>query len=161
MSAKPLKRLRHRLTRLSQVGLREHRLRAEATLRLVAARVALATIPFPRIARAMGGFVAPQQARERIGVVPPSAEKQALAREIGWAVTRAADHVPFAAVCLPQAMAARTMLQKRGVVSVMHFGTRRGAALTLDAHAWVDVGPVEVTGYPLDSDFTEIACLIA
>lgn len=156
-----LKILRHRARRLSQVGLREHRLLAEATLRLLAARIALATIPFPRLARRMGGFVAPQQARDAASLAPPTPAQQALAQDIGWAVTRAARHLPFDAVCLPQAMAARAMLHKRGVFSVMHFGTALGETIGLAAHAWVDAGPVEVTGYPVADGFTEVACLTA
>jgi hypothetical protein len=31
-------------------------------------------------------------------------------------------------VCLPQAMAARVMLERRGVSSVLHFGAARGQA---------------------------------
>jgi hypothetical protein len=46
----------------------------------------------------------------------------AVAREIGWAVTTGARHVPFRAVCLPQALAARMMLKRRRVPSVIHFG---------------------------------------
>jgi hypothetical protein len=41
----------------------------------------------------------------------------------------------------------------------MHFGTAKGEALTLSAHAWLDAAGVEVTGYPLDGSFAEIACL--
>jgi len=56
-------------------------------------------------------------------------------------------------------MAARAMLDRRGVRSVIHFGTARGEALTLSAHAWLDAAGVEVTGYPLDQRYAEIACL--
>ena len=80
--------------------------------------------------------------------------------EIGWAVTRAARYVPFRAVCLPQAMAARVMLRRRGVASVMHFGAAKGEAKPFDAHAWLDAAGVEVTGYPLANGFAEIACFV-
>ena len=68
-------------------------------------------------------------------------------------MTRAARHVPFKAVCLPQAMAARVMLKRRGVASVMHFGAARGQEKPLDAHAWLDAAGVEVTGYPVAKQF--------
>ncbi|MGC2124057.1 MAG: lasso peptide biosynthesis B2 protein, partial [Xanthobacteraceae bacterium] len=83
-----------------------------------------------------------------------------LAEEIGWAVTRAARYVPFRAVCLPQAMAARVMLKRRGVASVMHFGAAKGTEKPLDAHAWLDAAGVEVTGYPVAKNFAEIACFV-
>jgi hypothetical protein len=75
-------------------------------------------------------------------------------------VTRSARYVPFKAVCLPQAMAARVMLKRRGVASVLHFGAARGQAKPFDAHAWLDADGVEVTGYPAAKDFTEIACFV-
>lgn len=153
------KRLRHRLRRLAQVGPREHGLLIEATLALLSARIVIALVPFPRVARRLGGFVAPHHALAKAAEHRPSPKDQALARDIGWAVTRAARHIPFKAVCLPQAMAAHAMLKKRGIFGVIHFGTARGAALTLQAHAWLDVGAVEVTGYPVGPELTEIACL--
>lgn len=148
---------RHRLNRTRQVAHRERLLLAEAVWHLAAARVQLATQPFPRIARRLGGFVTPLQARA--SHEPASPDDEAVAAMVGWAVTRAARHVPFGAVCLPQAMAAKAMLARRGIPGVIHFGTRRGEALSLAAHAWLDAAGVEVTGYPLEDSFTEIACI--
>jgi hypothetical protein len=153
------KLLRHRLNRTRQVDNGDRLLLAEATLRLAAARVQLATQPFPRIARRLGGFITPAQARATSESEMLTADEQAIAAKIGWAVTRAARHVPFGAVCLPQAMAAKAMLARRGIGSVMHFGTMRGEKLSLAAHAWLDASGVEVTGYPIEASFTEIACI--
>lgn len=80
-------------------------------------------------------------------------------------MTWAARHVPFNAVCLPQAMAARIMLKRRGVDSVLHFGARIGQNKIgpdkpIDAHAWLDAAGVEVTGYPVANTFAEIACFV-
>jgi hypothetical protein len=75
-------------------------------------------------------------------------------------VTRAARYVPFRAVCLPQAMAARLMLKRRGIASTMHFGAAKGEAKPLDAHAWLDAAGVEVTGFPVAEKFAEIACFV-
>jgi len=152
------KRWRHRATRARQIDHRERLLLAEAIWALAAARFRLATQPFPRIARELGGFTTPALARAGADRAP-SAEDQATAAKIGWAVTRAARHVPFGAVCLPQAMAAKAMLARRGIASVMHFGTMRGETLSLAAHAWLDAAGVEVTGYPVEARFTEIACI--
>jgi hypothetical protein len=152
------KRWRHRATRARQIDHRERLLLAEAIWALAAARIRLATQPFPRIARALGGFTTPAQVRAQESRVL-SAEDQATAAKVGWAVTRAARHVPFGAVCLPQAMAAKAMLARRGIASVMHFGTMRGETLSLAAHAWLDAAGVEVTGYPVEPRFTEIACI--
>jgi hypothetical protein len=95
----------------------------------------------------------------------PPPPRPLVAEEVGWAVTRAARHVPFNAVCLPQAMAARIMLKRRGVDSVLHFGARIGQDKIgrdkpIDAHAWLDAAGVEVTGYPVANTFAEIACFV-
>jgi hypothetical protein len=57
-------------------------------------------------------------------------------------------------------MAARVMLKRRGVQSVMHFGAAKGTDKPLDAHAWLDAAGVEVTGYPVAAGFAEIACFV-
>ena len=69
-------------------------------------------------------------------------------------------YVPFKAVCLPQAMAARIMLGRRGVASVLHFGAAKGKDRPIDAHAWLDAAGVEVTGYPVAAQFAEVACFV-
>jgi hypothetical protein len=153
------KMLRHRVNRARQVDNRQRLLLAEAIWTLAAARFQLATQPFPRIARKLGGFTTPALARAAVAGGVPSADDQAIALKVGWAVTRAARHVPFGAVCLPQAMAAKAMLSRRGIPSIMHFGTMRGEKLSLSAHAWLDAAGVEVTGYPVEARLTEIACI--
>jgi len=154
-----LRLIRRLLLRFRQVGARRRVLLAEAALCLAAARLALIFIPFPHLARRLGDFVPPNDPRALRAKVPVDAGAP-LAQEIGWAVTRAARYLPFKAVCLPQAMAARVMLERRGVESVMHFGAARGAEKPLDAHAWLDAAGVEVTGYPVAANFAEIACFV-
>lgn len=152
------RRMRRGLVRFRQVGGRERSLVVEAVVCLALARLALALIPFPRIARRLGDLVPPSDPRARRAGLQASGAN--VAREVGWAVTRAARYVPFEAVCLPQAMAARIMLKRRGVESVMHFGAARGEDKPIDAHAWLDAAGVEVTGYPVAAGFSEIACFV-
>ena len=151
--------IRRKLRRFAQVGSRRRALLIEAVFWLAAARLALIFIPFPRLARRLGDFVPPSDPRALRAKVPVEGEAT-LAAEIGWAVTRAARYLPFKAVCLPQAMAARVMLKRRGVKSVMHFGAAKGEEKPLDAHAWLDAAGVEVTGYPVAKNFAEIACFV-
>jgi hypothetical protein len=150
--------IRRLLVRFRQVGPRGRALVAEAVLCLMLARLALIFVPFPKLARRLGRFVPPEEAR-RLAPAPVAPHAQ-WAADIGWAVTRAARYVPFQAVCLPQAMAARFMLARRGVASTMHFGAARGEDKPLDAHAWLDAAGVEVTGYPVANKFAEIACFV-
>jgi len=155
-----LRSIRRLLLRFRQVGNRRRALLAEAMVCLLAARLALVFIPFPRLARHLGTFVPPTDARVAAAQTATGQDQVQRAEEIGWAVTRAAHYVPFKAVCLPQAMAARVMLDRRGVKSVMHFGAAKGQDKPLDAHAWLNAAGVEVTGYPVAKGFAEIACFV-
>lgn len=94
---------------------------AEAAFFLALSRAALVGVPFRRIARRLGTLVAPsalpvQAGRHRL---PDQAH---IATDVGWAVTAAARHLPFKAVCLPQAIAAKLMLERRGVACILHLG---------------------------------------
>ncbi len=155
-----LRLIRRLLLRFRQIDHHSRALLVEAVACLLAARLALIFIPFPRLARHLGSFVPPAEARAFAARTQTEPEQSRLAEEIGWAVTRAARYVPFKAVCLPQAMAARVMLKRRGVKSVMHFGAAKGKEKPLDAHAWLDAAGVEVTGYPVAENFVEIACFV-
>lgn len=156
--------IRRLLLRFRQIDNRRRVLLIEAVAHLLAARLALIFIPFPRLAAHIGTFVPPSDPRV-MQVKTGAADGQTrLAADIGWAVTRAARYLPFKAVCLPQAMAARAMLKRRRVASVMHFGAaknaQKGADKPLDTHAWLDAAGVEVTGYPIAENFAEIACFV-
>lgn len=142
-----------------EVGWRRRALIAEAAAWLLVMRLALLLAPFPVIARRLGAFVPPSDPRVAKVAAPTTPEQAQIARQVSWAVTRAAAHVPFRAVCLPQAMAARIMLERRGVCSAMHFGAAKSAE-KLDAHAWLDAAGVKVTGYPIGPEFAEIACFV-
>jgi hypothetical protein len=152
--------IRRLLRRFSQVDNRRRALLPEAVAYLLAARLALIFVPFPRLAPHLGSFVPPTDPRAVAVRTATAADQTQLAEDIGWAVTRAARYVPFRAVCLPQAMAARVMLKRRGFQSVMHFGAAKGTEKPLDAHAWLDAAGVEVTGYPAAKNFAEIACFV-
>ncbi len=150
--------IRRPLRRFAQVDSRRRALVIEAVALLPLARLGLIVVSFPKLARRLGDFVPPNDPRAL--AAREAGAQAALAEEIGWAVTRSARYVPFKAVCLPQAMAARVMLKRRGVSSAMHFGAARGQDKPLDAHAWLDAAGVEVTGYPVAKTFVEIACFV-
>lgn len=152
--------IHRRFVRFAQIGNRRRVLLVEAVTWLLLARLSLIFVSFPKLARHLGTVVAPTDTRALLARSENSHEDAHLAEEIGWAVTRAARHVPFKAVCLPQAMAARVMLKRRGVDSVLHFGARIGQDKPIDAHAWLDAAGVEVTGYPVANSFAEIACFV-
>ncbi|MCF8477802.1 MAG: lasso peptide biosynthesis B2 protein [Pseudolabrys sp.] len=159
-----LRSIRRPLRRFAQAGRRRRALVVEAVCLLLLARLALVLIPFPRLAHRLGTFVAPDEARAVAAGMQRSQELARLAEDVGWAVTRSARYLPFKAVCLPQAIAARMMLARRGVGSVLHFGAANVRTSRphkpLDAHAWLDAAGVKVTGYPAALRFSEIACFV-
>jgi Transglutaminase-like superfamily len=143
------------LRKFAQLDQRKRLLLAEAVVGLLAARLALAFISFPRLTRRFGILVSASD--PRLLHVRPDPHQAVIAVDVRWAVTRAARYVPFMAVCLPQAIAAHRMLTRRGIATVMHFGVAKVDTKTLDTHAWLDAGGVEVTGYPVAERLAEIA----
>ena len=73
------------------------------------------------------------------------------------AVTMAARNVPWNAVCLPQAMAAKAMLARRGCGSSFHLGADFDAQGKLIAHAWLVAGGTVVVGAAGIADVTPLA----
>jgi len=54
-----------------------------------------------------------------------------------WAVAAASRYVPHA-TCLAQALAARVLLERKGLPSSLHIGVARSKEGQLQAHAWVE-----------------------
>lgn len=106
----------------------------EAILALALARLIVLTVPFR--------FTAPW-----LSCAPEtSASKPALLLRVRQAVTVAARNVPWNAKCLPQAMAAKAMLARRGCGSSFHLGAGFDAQGKLIAHAWLVSGGTIVVG---------------
>jgi hypothetical protein len=75
---------------------------------------------------------------------------------ISWAVETIGTKQWMRAVCLPQALAAQTMLRRRGIASSLCLGVSREGD-TLLAHAWVEIrGKVILGGRGVQS-FTRLA----
>ena len=126
----------------------EKALALEAAAELAAATLLLAMLPFRHVARRLEGASPPP----RSGIDP------ALLRPIGRAVARAARHLPWHPLCLPQTMAARAMLRRRGIPSTLHFGMAlKGEERTMKAHAWLTAGTAGVIGTPAEGEFTVLA----
>lgn len=126
-----------RLRSFIHLPARQRELLLEAALLLAWAEFAVHVLKFARLARNLGQHMA-STPDER------PAEHVKLARDVSWAVAAAARHVPWKSVCLPQALAARTMLQRRGIRSTLYLGVSRAQGFT--AHAWLRVGRFYVTG---------------
>jgi len=58
-------------------------------------------------------------------------------------------------MCFPQALAATLMLRRRGIRSTLYLGV--DPHRDLDAHAWVRVGGLIVTGGPDEARFVVVS----
>jgi hypothetical protein len=118
----------------------------EALIALAIARIAMALLPFRRVAAWMGtpGIETPTTATDA---------DTSTAKEIGWAVGVLARRVPWDGRCLAQALAGTGMLRHRGLEGTVSFGVRRGEIAEFDAHAWLRFGPILVTGGPGHEQF--------
>ena len=122
-------------------------LAAEAALLLVGAGLAIRLLGPARTTKLLGRPAPPEASGER---VPPTPG----ARRIGRAVERVARVLPWHPVCLPQALATRAMLRRRGIACESHLGMIESDPIS--AHAWVTVGGMVVQGGPV-SHVTELA----
>ena len=129
---------------------RRRRLVAEAGAALLRANCTVLLARGRRLTRSLG-----DPAED--GPSLPTARDLAAARDVGWAVELLAVRGPLRTACLGQALAARRLLQRRGVRSTLTLGLRRRDDGGLGAHAWVRVGDHTVTGGRGRSSFAPVA----
>lgn len=123
---------------------------AEAGLLLALARAAVILVPFPFLARRFGRPVEPSLESDVIPARLPVSR-------VRWAVRAVSSRAPLKSPCLPQAIAAKVMLARRGVPATLHLGVRKDVTEGLAAHAWLSAGPLVVTGQAAKPSFTEVA----
>ena len=122
----------------------------EAVLLLAVARFLVAFFPFKAYQRTLGKVGAP--------LPIPNDIHLAVADEVRKNIVMAARNVPWKAVCLPQAMAGRWMLKRRGIDSVLYLGVEsRAPEKKFGGHAWLEAGSMVVTGWREMENFTVIA----
>jgi len=75
-------------------------------------------------------------------------------RKVRNAISRANKTASWKNICLVKSFAARFMLQRRRIGSVMYLGLQLGDGKKLHAHAWLIAEDIIIT--PKGSDFKEI-----
>jgi len=65
--------------------------------------------------------------------------------DVVWAVDAIGSRVP-GTTCLVEALSADCMLRRRGHASALKIGVKRGTAMSIDAHAWVECSGAVVIG---------------
>jgi Transglutaminase-like superfamily len=147
-----------RFRTLATSGIVRQALVIEACSALLHARLILLAVPFQQLALRWGRMV--PIGDTLTSSVSTRSEDIVVAKQIAWAVAATASVMPFKAMCLQQAVAARAMLARRGVSSVLHYGAGRDQKGKLIAHAWLDVGFIRVTGYPVAPNIAEICAFV-
>ncbi len=112
---------------------------------LAATRLAVRWLPFERLERLLG--------RRLVETSNDLSEGQLQrVRTVAEAIRVVSPHTVWTSNCLPQAIAAKLMLHRRGVASTLYVGaafrspTGPNSRRELGAHAWLRAGPLCVTG---------------
>ena len=140
----------NKFTRFWQLEGKDKLLLLQAIGWLAIARIMLAVFTFRRLS-------------ERLSERPAGAGSSARAepdlgelKRISYAVSAAANNMPWRSDCFPQSIAARKMLHRRGYASIIHLGVERVGDADLAGHAWVTCGDTVVTGGADLDRYTEL-----
>lgn len=144
-TAPPLRKLARKVRTLVQLPLGLKLVLVPVYMVLVLSSLAIATIPFRRLAPVLGTHMG------GVGIVPlASAVQERRAMLLRAAITLAAGYAPVRADCYPQALAAVLMCRVLRLPYALHFGaTPRDATPSrpgMIAHAWAVCGRVPLTG---------------
>lgn len=140
-----------RLDRLHSLPPKERWALIEAMCFLVLARISL-VMPFRWLARLLGRL---DSGNDPTTIVLVDSER-ASALGVRRAVLRVAERLPWQSTCLVRAIAARMMLRRRHLPSVLHFGVVH-IQKELSAHAWVRCGEINVVGAETAGEYAPIA----
>jgi|SRR5262245_24417951 len=123
-----------KLRTLNSMSWADRELVAEAAVLLAAARATLAILPFR--------WFQPWLSLNRAEATANATHVTRVRR----AVNIASRNLPWKAPCLPQAMAAKVMLARRGTPSSLWIGAARADGGEMILHAWLEAGGTVVTG---------------
>jgi hypothetical protein len=122
-----------RLQTLRALAPADRRLLVEAFSLIVALRAGLRLLPFTAVRRCVSRWA---ELKTHGGCEPG---------RIAWAVGAVGSRI-HGTTCLVEALAAHGMLRRRGHASALKVGVRRGALMSIDAHAWVECSGTVVIG---------------
>lgn len=133
-----------------RITINEYLLFAEAWLSLAIARAMLVFLPFRKIVPFMRDA---KPARRNCSV------NETLFKSIQLAIGRGCIRSPWRTKCFEQALAAKRMLRKRGLVTTIYFGVCKDPKdnKKFIAHAWLDCEDVRITGGNNVDQYTVLA----
>jgi len=138
-----------RLLRFVQLDSADKWLLLRATAWLAIARIMLIVMPFRHLSARLSATSNSTQTEP----------DQDLLQRIAYAISAAANNVPWRSDCFPQTIAARMLLKRFGYTSTIHLGVDRVGEDELEAHAWLTCGETVVTGGAELDRYTEVHSL--
>lgn len=121
----------------------------EAILTLAVARLAIAVLPF----RSLQRFLTRDSNRaERSGEA-----RNARVASVRAAIESAARRLPGQTVCFPRAVAAQSMLRRRGIGTTLYYGAARSCEEGLIAHVWLQDRDTGILGHELAPRYKVLA----
>lgn len=129
-----------KLATFAELDWEERRAAFEAAAALLSARILVALVPLrywrnrcvPASTLTSGSALADRE-RKSVALVRRS-------------IKRVMRNAPLDFICLPQALAARWMLERRGIASELRIGALHKASEIRNLHAWLHAGGDFVTG---------------
>lgn len=137
------------LRRLLQLTPARLALLLNAGLELLRAHWQVRRWPFARLAARLGPALPANAWAAEAHAETLQGSRRQQAADVAWAVGQWTRRWPRPPTCLMQALAARRLLENRGLPSQLVFGVRAGSANGADgvgAHAWLCCGDMVLTG---------------
>lgn len=119
-------------------ALAKRALMQEATLYLLAAKLAVKWLPFRYLE---WYFKRPSKQPELVG-----AKRKQVRDQIRFTIYEVAERSPVEFVCFPKAIAAQAMLRRRRISTVLYYGAANDSLSGLTTHVWVQDGAEGVVG---------------
>ncbi len=77
--------------------------------------------------------------------IDPVRHRELIGRVI-WAIDRAAKRSPFRSLCFERGFAAKRMLDRRGIASILYYGVAYDEHDAIEAHVWVIADGLDICG---------------
>jgi hypothetical protein len=140
-----------RLRSFLRLPINDQRLLVKAALLLEAIKLVMRLVPFQVLRRLVDRAARAPMGMKRVD--------SASAERVAWAVQAASRHMVGEKTCLTQALAAQTLLTRRGYPALLRIGVVKNEGRVFQAHAWVECeGKVVIGGHELER-YTPLATL--
>jgi hypothetical protein len=148
-----------RLFRITRHSRKDLSIFAEALFQVSIVRLTLWVLPYSYwrklFLKKNSSYSYPQSKLEMVSIEPSEWNK---IKRVVWAVEAAGRRVP-SATCLTQALAAKSMLNRRGFSIDLHIGVAKGSNGNLEAHAWIEYARRVIIGGPETKRYNRLLVL--